>query len=72
MAKTSILISNSWLTSADLVFHNYSESAYDAVGAIDFQLAVIARHVAVYNEDNNISGLSLAEVEVFGYWVLRL
>ena len=72
MTKMSILTSNSTttqpsdpsLTSADWARQNYKESAYDAVGAIDFQLAVIARHVAVYSE--NTASLSLAEVEVFG------
>ena len=80
MTKMSILTSNSTttqpsdpsLTSADWARQNYTESAYDAVGTIDFQSAVIATHVAVYSENDNNSGLSLAEVVVFGYWVLRL
>ena len=75
MTKTSILTSNSTttqpsdpsLTSADWARQNYKESAYDAVGTIDFQPAVLARHAAVYSEDENNSGLSLAKVEVFGF-----
>ena len=50
--------------SADWVNRTYRESAYGAVGIIDFKPAIIARHVAVYNGNN--APLSLAEVEVYG------
>ena len=75
MAKISILTSKSTSSSpsdppsADWVSRHYRESAYGAVGAIDFKPAITARHVAVYS--NNAAPLSLAEVEVYGKLILH-
>ena len=75
MAKISILTSKSTSSSpsdppsADWVSRHYRESAYGAVGTIDFKPAITARHVAVYSD--NTASLSLAEVEVYGKLILR-
>ena len=75
MAKISILTSKSTSSSpsdppsADWVSRHYRESAYGAVGTIDFKPAITARHVAVYSD--NTASLSLAEVEVYGKLILH-
>ena len=53
------------LSDNDWISRDYRGPAYDAVGIIDLKPAVLARHVAVFSE-NDDKPLSLAEVEIYG------
>ena len=70
LAKISILTSNATspsdpsLTSNDWVIRHYQEEPYGKVGVIEFDPVTEAQHVEVFSE--NIEGLALAEVLVFG------
>ena len=73
LAKITILTSNASSTEPSLASpsiwtnRDYREQPYDGLRIIDFKPPILARHVAVFSE-NDIAqpALSLAEVEIYG------